>query len=147
MKLPAQVVVVPVDFSEMSLQAVAEARDLATDAAGLHVVHVVHVLPPILATEPGVIWGRVDDRSRTEHALNALKKVLTEQGFGEVHVDVRVSASGNAAFEIVRFAEEIGANLICLPSHGRHGLSRLAIGSVAERVVRFAHCPVLVLRP
>jgi nucleotide-binding universal stress UspA family protein len=100
----------------------------------------------MLATEPGVLWGRVDDASRTEHATEALRKVVTERGFGDVPVHVRISASGNAATEIVRVAEELSARLIVLPSHGRHGLSRLAIGSVAERVVRFAHCPVLVLR-
>ncbi len=142
MKLPAETVVVPVDFSELSLDALAQAQSLATSADALHVLH---VLPPILATEPGVVWGRVDDRSRYEHALEALRKVLDERGLkGTPHV--RVSASGNASWEIVQFAQEVGAKLIVLPSHGRHGLTRLAIGSVAERVVRFASCPVLVLR-
>ena len=43
-------------------------------------------------------------------------------------------------------ADEWGADLIVMPSHGRSGVKRLLIGSVAERVVRLAHCPVLVLR-
>ena len=44
------------------------------------------------------------------------------------------------------FAQEKHAELIVIPSHGRTGITRLLIGSVAERVVRLAHCPVLVLR-
>ena len=56
------------------------------------------------------------------------------------------TASGDPGHEIVKYAEEIDADLIVIPSHGRTGLTRLLIGSVAERVVRLAHCPVLVLR-
>ena len=48
--------------------------------------------------------------------------------------------------EITTFAEENGAGLIVMPSHGRTGLAHIFIGSTAERVVRFSHCPVLVLR-
>ena len=51
-----------------------------------------------------------------------------------------------AADEISHYAQVHGIDLIVLPSHGRTGLARLMIGSVAERVVRLAHCPVLVLR-
>lgn len=143
MKFPVDVVVVPVDFSPMSLEAIGHARALVKDPSGLHVVH---VLPPLLATEPGVVWGEVDDESRIRHGTAALQAALAEKGHADLPVHVHVSGSGNAAADIVRVAEELGAGLILLPSHGRHGLARFAIGSVAERVVRFAHCPVLVLR-
>ena len=53
---------------------------------------------------------------------------------------------GDPGHEITEFAERVKADLIVMPSHGRTGLSRLLIGSVAERVIRLAHCPVLVLR-
>ena len=53
---------------------------------------------------------------------------------------------GDPGHQIAEFAKEAGAGLIVMPSHGRTGLTHLLIGSVAERVVRFAHCPVLVLR-
>jgi nucleotide-binding universal stress UspA family protein len=53
---------------------------------------------------------------------------------------------GAPAEEIAQFAQRDQSELIVLPSHGRTGLARLMIGSVAERVVRLAHCPVLVLR-
>jgi nucleotide-binding universal stress UspA family protein len=55
-------------------------------------------------------------------------------------------AIGDLAREIADFAQSCHADLIVLPSHGRTGISRLLIGFVAERVVRRARCPVLVLR-
>jgi nucleotide-binding universal stress UspA family protein len=53
---------------------------------------------------------------------------------------------GDPGIEIAQYAEEIKADAIIMPSHGRRGLKRLLIGSVAERVVRLAHCPVFVLK-
>jgi nucleotide-binding universal stress UspA family protein len=143
LKLPVDTLLVPVDFSEMSLAALDTAKALVSDEEGLNVVH---VLSPIIASEPGVIWGTVDDASRKTHAREALEKSLQERNLAGAAVHIRLSDSGNAAWEIVQLSGELGAELIVLPSHGRHGLSRLAIGSVAERVVRYAHCPVLVLR-
>ena len=58
----------------------------------------------------------------------------------------RQDVIGDPGHEITEYAEEIGASLIITPSHGRTGLSRLLIGSVAERVVRLAKCPVMVLK-
>ena len=55
-------------------------------------------------------------------------------------------AFGDPGDEITKHAETVHADLIVMPSHGRTGLKRLLIGSVAERVVRLAQCPVLVLR-
>ena len=53
---------------------------------------------------------------------------------------------GDPGSEITKLAKEVGAHLIIMPSHGRTGISRLLLGSVAERVLRLSHCPVLVLR-
>ncbi|MCP6770051.1 universal stress protein, partial [Klebsiella pneumoniae] len=53
---------------------------------------------------------------------------------------------GEPAHGIANYAQEKGIELIVIPSHGRTGITRLLIGSVAERVVRLAHCPVMVLR-
>ncbi len=143
MNLPVHRIVVPVDFSDRSLDAVDVAKGLLAEGGQLRVVH---VLAPIVATEPGVIWGTVDETSRHEHAEEALATALAERGHGDIPAEVAMATSGNAAWEVVKLAEKHDAELIVLPSHGRSGLSRLAIGSVAERVVRYAHCPVLVLR-
>ena len=56
-------------------------------------------------------------------------------------------AHGEPAAEIVRVAEERGAGLIVISSHGRTGLGRILFGSTAESVVRHARCPVLVVKP
>lgn len=143
MQLPAGVVLVPIDFSEASLEALDAARPLVGPPDGLHVIH---VLPGITTTDPGVIWGNVSDESRIAHASEALEHAVRSRDVPGANVHVRIAGSGNPAWEIVKLAQQIQADLIVLPSHGRHGLSRIAIGSVAERVVRYASCPVLVLR-
>jgi nucleotide-binding universal stress UspA family protein len=58
----------------------------------------------------------------------------------------KVVLFGDPGHEIADYSQREQADLIVLPSHGRTGISRMLIGSVAERVVRLAHCPVLVLR-
>jgi len=138
--LPKNSVVVPVDFSEASLEAVDQSLLLVEDASHLHLIH---VLPVLAAAEPGVIWDTVDDQSRSQHAEEALTQRLTDPKYQGIHISAVV---GDPGHEIADFAEQIEADLIVLPSHGRTGLRRLLIGSVAERVVRLAHCPVLVLK-
>ena len=58
-------------------------------------------------------------------------------------IDVEI---GDPGHRIADVAAKLGADLIVMPSHGRTGIERMLIGSVAERVLRLAHCPVLVLR-
>jgi nucleotide-binding universal stress UspA family protein len=138
--VPRQLVIVPVDLSSASLRAVDTARQLVD---GPEHIRIIHVLPVLAAAEPGVIWDTVDDSSRSEHAAQAVRERLLEAGYEGLDVSVVV---GDPGHEIADFAKQIGADLIVLPSHGRTGLTRLLIGSVAERVVRLAQCPVLVLR-
>jgi nucleotide-binding universal stress UspA family protein len=139
MFLPRKRVVVPFDFSEVSLGALPVARELVADPSALHVIH---VLSPIQPMEPGVVWKTVDDASRVAHATKALREVLPDD-LKEVEITVLV---GSPAREIVARARALGAELIVLPSHGRSGAERVLMGSVSEQVVRHAHCPVLVLR-
>jgi nucleotide-binding universal stress UspA family protein len=132
--------VVPVDFSDDSFAALDVALQLAEKPS---LVHVIHVLPLLETLSPGMVWDTVDEESRSEHAEKALKDKLAEPKFEGIHMAITF---GDAGQEIAEFAEKLEAGLIVLPSHGRTGLKRLLIGSVAERVVRLAHCPVLVLR-
>ncbi len=138
--LPRRSVVVPVDFSEQSFAALDRALEFV-DAA--HRVHLVHVLPAIDPAEPGVTWITVDDESRSRHAEQALLQRLSDAKQEGVDIAVRFGEPGH---EIAEYASGIEADLIVMPSHGRTGIKRWLIGSVAERVVRLAHCPVLVLR-
>ena len=132
--------VVPIDFSDESIAAVDVALELAEKPS---LVHVIHVLPLLETLSPGMVWDTVDEESRSEHAEKALKDKLAGPKFDGIHTAIRF---GDAGHEIADFAGKVEAGLIVLPSHGRTGLKRLLIGSVAERVVRLAHCPVLVLR-
>jgi nucleotide-binding universal stress UspA family protein len=138
--IPRKAIVVPVDFSPESWAAVHEALPLAT---GPEALHVVHVLPPIVAADPAAAWEVQAGPADVERVRDLLARRLAEEGLAAAQVRVRV---GDPGCEIAALADELRAELIVLPSHGRTGLRRLLIGSVAERVVRLAACPVLVLR-
>ena len=138
--LPKRKVVVPIDFSDQSLTAVPNALELVDDPANVLVVHVLQELSPM---EPGEIWRAVDEETRIRHTMQALRERLAKDGQEAVSTDVVIGDPGR---EIAALAERAGADLIVLTSHGRTGLKRLLIGSVAERVIRLAHCPVLALR-
>jgi nucleotide-binding universal stress UspA family protein len=133
-------ILVPVDFSDQSFSAVDTALDIAEDPSKVHVVHILHEPQ---SGHPDAIWVAVDHAKRREYARNALRDRLDDQKYKLVSQHVEF---GDPGIRIAELAEELGAGLIALPSHGRAGLKRLLIGSVAERVIRCAHCPVLVLR-
>jgi nucleotide-binding universal stress UspA family protein len=138
--LPKQNVVAPVDFSEQSFNAVDQALELVASPTALHLIH---VLPVVIPADPGVVWTSIDDESRRRHARKALEERLSAPKYQGVQIQIEL---GDPGHEIAAYAERIKADLIVVPSHGRTGLTRLLIGSVAERVVRLAHCPVLVLK-
>ena len=138
--LPRRTVVVPIDFSDDSFTALDTAAELVDDRADLRIVH---VLPELEPAEPGVIWHTIDDASREEHATKALEAELLKRNHAGLAIHVCI---GNPGHEIAAYAEELDAGLIVLPSRGKSALKRLLLGSVAERVVRLAHCPVLVLK-
>lgn len=133
-------VIVPFDFSEHSEVALKRALTLVADPEQ---VHVLHVLPFLVPTEPGVVWATIDDAHRIQHALETLRESIDKLQVGNVELEVRLGDPGQIACER---AEELGAELIVLGSHGRTGLTRMLLGSVAERVVRLAHCQVLVVK-
>jgi nucleotide-binding universal stress UspA family protein len=137
---PRQKVVVPIDFSDDSFAALDTALDLVDDPKKVHVIYVLAVLEP---AEPGVIWATIDEESRARHAEQALRERLADAKYQGVSMKIEF---GDPGHEVAQFAQEQGADLIVLNSHGRTGIKRLLIGSVAERIVRLAHCPVLVLR-
>ena len=137
---PRSCVIVPVDFSADSLAALEVGRQLVSKPEELHVVHVVIDITPL---EAGEVWGVIDPQARVEQVAKVLREKLADAKYKGVHTAVLL---GEPAHGIANYAQEKHADLIVIPSHGRTGLTRLLIGSVAERVVRLAHCPVLVLR-
>lgn len=136
---PKSRVIVPVDFSDRAFRAAEVARELVSEPEQ---VTVVHVLPPLTPLDPGIVWEPWNEQMRLQHARESLEKHLPESLKG---AKITISI-GDPARTVTTFAEETGAELIVLSSHGRTGAARLLIGSVAERIVRHAPCPVLVLR-
>lgn len=132
--------VVPIDFSDLSYAALDRAVEIAGDQGE---VHVIHVLTELSTMEPGNLYGTVTDEERVKTAEQFMQKKLGDEKYARVKVHAVV---GDAGREITSFAEREGADLIVIPSHGYGFFKHMLLGSVAERVVRLAHCPVLVLR-
>ena len=140
--LPKKTVVVPVDFSTASADALQTALQLVARPKDLHVIHVA----PSAAV--AMIYGDVlaiagPLTSRLAEAGEHLARFLCERGAAGVTSLVR---EGDPGLMIADYADEVHADLIVMPSHGYHGVKRLLLGSVTERVLRHANCPVLVLR-
>lgn len=133
-------VLVPFDFSDESLEAVRVAHRLAGDVGH---VDVVHVILPLSAADPYSVWESDADDKRRERALDEMKDALADVITDTTFLDVGI---GSPSTIVTDFAKDRDAGLIVIPSHGRTGVKRLLIGSVAERVVRLAECPVLVLK-
>lgn len=133
-------ILVPTDFSEKSLQATKEAVAFADTNTS---VYVLHVLKPLEATEPGVVWESVNTEKRTEAILKLYDEKFPKSEYEGLNFEIR---EGDPTSEIIDYAEYRQIDLIVMPSRGRTGISRFFMGSIAERVVRFAHCPVLVLK-
>lgn len=136
----AQKIVVPIDFSDDSARAVTAAMEISDDPQN---VHVLHVLFPLDTVGPGAMWGHVDDESRRAAVEKSFGELFAKHDWDGVKREVRIGDPGLIA---VDYAKEIGADLIVIPSHGYHGVKRLVLGSVTERVIRHAACSVLVLR-
>ena len=133
-------ILVPVDFSDKSLRAVRESVEFAQQSSA---VHVVHVLKSLEAMDPGVIWETVNDEKRKETIQKLFDESFSEEKYAGLTLSIE---KGEPAAEIVDYAESHQIELIVMPSRGHTGLTRFFMGSTAERVIRFAHCPVLVLR-
>lgn len=133
-------VIVPFDFSDECINAVKMALQLAERPDEVHVAHVLLQLP---ATDPLIRWEQSADEERKTFVRDAIEKKLAANDIQGVQVNVSL---GNAARVIADLAEEIAAGLIVIPSHGHTGIKRWFLGSVAERIVQLAQCPVLVLK-
>ena len=133
-------VLIPLDFSELSYQAIPPAREYVENISSLGVIH---VLTPSNQEYPMVMEEPLESEKRKQRVQNFLHNKLSEMGYGGIHIKVTI---GDPSTKIVDYAEEFKADLIVMPSHGRKGVSRFLLGSVAERVVRLSRCPVLILK-
>lgn len=133
-----------IDFSEQARHALLEAAEQARRSdADLELLH-VHA-PPVT---DGEVFPPQDDVPETG-LVELERTVATWRTEAEALARKPVRAAvlpGDAAVEIARMAAEHRVDLVVLGTHGRKGLARLVLGSVAERVVREAPCDVLVVR-
>jgi len=137
--LPIHTILHPTDFSEPSEFAFRLACSLARDyRAKLIVLHVVH-LPVAVYGEGAVV---ANSPEYDEELRASLQRIEAPPGIELVH---RLE-EGVPAEEIVTVAGIVAADLIVMGTHGRRGLKRLLMGSVAEQVLRQAACPVLTVR-
>jgi len=144
--LPIRTIVCPIDFSEPSEKGLGAAVELAVSfSAELVLIHVVAPMPamPGAATPmgfhiPGVLQGM---KEAAQKGLEKMSQSIKKQG-----TPIRTAViEGNPAHEIVRFPEHKEGVMIVMATHGLSGWSRLLFGSVTDKVVRSARCPVLTI--
>jgi nucleotide-binding universal stress UspA family protein len=140
-------ILVPFDFSPTAREALAPAADLARRyGAALVLLHVyeppLYPVPPdaMRLPSPEVMAAEV---TALETDLEGVQRQLQSEGVGNVTVNI---AQGDPVKEILREIKDVGIDLVVIGTHGRTGLKHLLLGSVAEKVVRSAPCPVLTVR-
>jgi nucleotide-binding universal stress UspA family protein len=136
-------ILVPTDGSAASRPAIEHAIELAaTHDATLHAIYVINTASFASIPTEGS-WEGVSEMLAREGG-EALESVTEEAETHGVPVET-VQVDGSPSREIVRYAEENGCDLIVMGTHGRGGIDRLLLGSVAEKVVRSSSVPVLTL--
>ena len=142
---PLERILLPTDFSEASRQSLAVAADMASDyGAELLIVHVIEPLPAVPPDPDFTFEMAAYQDAVSQYSDERMAELLA--GLDETLAVRTMVCHGEPAREIVRLAENEDVDLIVIPTHGLTGLKHLVFGSVAERVVRTACCPVLTLR-
>jgi nucleotide-binding universal stress UspA family protein len=142
-----QRILVPTDFSKHSQNAltyaVAFAEKFGADLFLLHVVQDLTLFIPDMVTVTPPIGPSLEQLTRAVHG--ALDQVVHDNHLERfpLHREVR---EGTPFYEIIRFAREADIDLIVMGTHGHTGLAHMLLGSVTEKVVRKAPCPVLTVR-
>ena len=140
-------ILLPTDFSEYSKAALPFAIDLARKyGAKLHLIHVFdeNAFDPAFfaasETTAMTFFNRIEEGFEAE-----VEKFLGDIDCHGINI-IPILANGNAFVKIVEYAKENAIDLIVMGTHGRSGLSSILMGSVTEKVVHKAHCPVLTVR-
>lgn len=146
----AYVVIAGIDYSDLSEQALDQALALAAShpRGEVHAVSVVTALVTKTAAEEAALLSEARNKLAT-HLERRLAVFQQQRGDG-AQLPVRVVGHVRfdaPALEIAQLSADLDADLVIVGTHGRRGLARMLIGSVAEAVVRLATCPVLVVRP
>ena len=148
-KMSIQNIVVPIDFSKMSVQAIQIAKRLARRfGASIHLAHVRrlnYAADFVVPAPPVVPFSFMPyEQNGEQTALKELQKLASECGVSSATSHI---LTGAPPFdEICRLARTIPADLVVMPTHGRTGLKHVFLGSTAERIVQHSSCPILVTR-
>jgi nucleotide-binding universal stress UspA family protein len=143
--IPFRTILVPVDFSEHAARALDAAIELAKHfGAKLHLIHVYPIHPIMVA--PYEVAIPIDIEKTLREPANLKLREWAERAV-KAGVAVETMAAGDTPAEaIVRHAQDIRADLIVMGTRGLTGLKHVLLGSVAERTLRTAPCPVLTLK-
>ena len=140
-------VLVATDFEETSGAALDYGRDLARSyGSTLHVLHTVENILVRFAAE-GALALLPDLQTAVEtNARERMEALVTGEDRTTLRAKAVIVTAAEPAEAIVQYAKEHNVDLIVMGTHGRHGFTHVFMGSVAERVVRMAPCPVLTVR-
>ena len=135
-------VLVAIDFEDTSSEALRVAREMATAVgAKLHLLHVIPDVPTFWSFEA----AEVDWEGLRKRWMEEAKQRLSE--FDAPPASERTIQIGRPSADIVRYADEHHIDMIVIGTHGQGPIKEMLLGSVADKVVRSAHCPVLTVRP
>jgi nucleotide-binding universal stress UspA family protein len=141
---PIKRIVVPVDLAEHSETLVHYAVHIAEQfSANLSIIHVIAPFPAdtMIGAPLALECQEKAFAAAKEHMANLVKGLQAKMA-----VETEI-VHGDPVDKITSFAKEKGADLIITSTHGAKGLEKILLGSVAERVLKRAHCPVLVVNP
>jgi nucleotide-binding universal stress UspA family protein len=144
--LPPKLIMSPIDFSDHSDVALKTATDMASRLeAELLLVHVVPAIPRLPSASAFFHEGEYEEELHkcAQKRLDEMVRALEGRG---LKARSEVGTANDVSMELLRIAEHNNVDLIVIATHGMTGWHKLAFGSVAEKVVRLATCPVLVLR-
>lgn len=144
--LPPKLIMSPIDFSKPSDEGTKTAIELATlYGSELCLVHVVPAIPK-LPSASLLFHEREYEEELLKDAQKRLDEIVQQVSERGLTARAIVGTANDTGGELLRIAEQNHVDLIVIPTHGMTGWHKLAFGSVAEKVVRLANCPVLVLR-
>ncbi len=147
MTFPWNKVLCPIDFSEPARAAMKVAVDICRQFDSELTLFHSYELPGYTLPEGSVVASPKmlqDLADQAETHLAEWKKIAEEKGATRVQT---IKGIGDPALEVVELAREGGYEVIVLGTHGRTGIRHALLGSIAERVVRHARCPVLTIHP
>lgn len=141
-------ILIPVVFSEFDTHAADYARQFAAcSGAEVDLLHVTKSLDLFMGHEAAIQAVHTEFMGYEKEVAEKLMTAFAEKSLPGVKVGNKAVVRGNAADEILKYARENSIDMIVMPTHCRKGLNTIFVGSVTDRVVKNAPCPVLAVHP